>query len=45
VDEVFAALDAAKIPHDFMSGADRDRRPPEDRPELFDDEPGIRERQ
>jgi antitoxin VapB len=38
--EVFAALDAAKLPDDFMSHADRDRRPAEDRPaldQLFDD--------
>jgi antitoxin VapB len=38
--EVFAALDAAKLPDDFMSDADRDRRPAEDRPaldQLFDD--------
>jgi hypothetical protein len=34
VDEIFAALDAAKIPADFLSDADRDRRPPEDRPAL-----------
>lgn len=47
LDEVFAALDAAKIPADFLSGEDRDCRPPEDRPELnafFDDEAGTRER-
>jgi len=38
--EVFAALDAAKLPDDFMSEADRDRRPAEPRPaldELFDE--------
>ena len=34
IEEVFAALDAAKFPEDFLSEADRDRRPPEDRPEL-----------
>jgi len=37
--EVFAALDAAGLPDDFMSDSDRDRRPPETRPaldELFD---------
>jgi virulence-associated protein VagC len=34
LDEVFAALDAAQIPADFMSDADRDRRPPQVRPEL-----------
>jgi len=31
---VFAALDADKLPDDFMSDADRDRRAPEDRPAL-----------
>jgi antitoxin VapB len=38
--EVFAALDAAKLPDDFMCEADRDRRPAEDRPalnQLFED--------
>ncbi len=30
--EVFAALDAAQIPSDFLG--DRDRRPPQERPEL-----------
>jgi len=30
--EVFAALDAAEVPHNFIS--DRDRRPPQERPEL-----------
>lgn len=34
LDEVFAALDAAKLPDDFMSDPDRDRRRPENRPEL-----------
>jgi virulence-associated protein VagC len=41
VAEVFAALDAAKLPDDFMSDADRDRRPAEDRlalDQLFDEE-------
>ncbi len=41
LDEVFAALDAAKLPEDFMSEADRDRRPPENRPaldQLFEDD-------
>jgi hypothetical protein len=33
-DEVFAALDTAKLPENFMSDADRDRRPPEFRPKL-----------
>jgi antitoxin VapB len=32
LDELFASLDAVKIPEDFLG--DRDRRPPEDRPEL-----------
>ena len=39
--EVFVALDAAKLPHDFMSNADRDRRPAEDHPgldRLFDED-------
>jgi len=38
--EVFAALDAATLPDDFMSEADLDRRPAEDRPalnQLFED--------
>lgn len=34
IEEVFAELDAAQIPKDFMSDADRDRRPPQKRPEL-----------
>ena len=32
LDKVFAALDAAKLLYDFMSDADRDPRPPENRP-------------
>jgi antitoxin VapB len=32
--EVFAALDSARLPDDFMSDADRDHRPAEDRPAL-----------
>lgn len=32
--EVFAALDAARLPEDFMSEADRDRRPAQERPAL-----------
>jgi antitoxin VapB len=48
LDEVFSALDAAKIPEDFlMTDADRERRPPADRPELdalFEDETGTWER-
>lgn len=38
--EVFAALDAAQLPDDFMSDADRDRRPAQDRlavEQLFED--------
>jgi antitoxin VapB len=37
-DEVFAALDAADIPDDFLM--DRDRSLPQERPELFD-EPDV----
>jgi antitoxin VapB len=47
LDEVFAALDAAGIPEDFLREADRDRRPPEDRPELsglFGNHPRKQER-
>jgi len=43
IDAVFAALDAAKLPKDFMSDIDRDRREPEDRPgldDLFDEMDG-----
>ena len=39
--DVFAALDAAQLPKDFLSEADRDQRSPEDRPaldQLFADE-------
>ena len=39
--EVFAALDAAKLPDEFMSEGDRDRSPAQDRPmldELFGDD-------
>jgi antitoxin VapB len=46
LDDVFAALDAAKLPEDFMSDADRDRRPPENRPaldHLLEDEAGPEE--
>lgn len=46
LDEVFAALDAARLPEDFMSDADRDRRPPENRPaldHLLDDEAASEE--
>jgi len=48
LDDVFAALDAAKLPEDFMSDADRDRRPPENRlvlDHLFDDEADTEERE
>jgi hypothetical protein len=41
VSEVFAALDAARLPDDFMSDSDRDRRLVENRPaldELFDED-------
>ena len=31
LDDVFAALDRAQLPEDFMSDADRDLRPSEDR--------------
>ena len=34
VAEVFAALDAANFPDGFLSEADRDRRPAEERPVL-----------
>jgi len=32
--EVFAALDAAQLPDDFLGEADRDRRPAQQRPAL-----------
>ena len=32
--DVFAALDEARVPHDFLSEGERDRRPPESRPAL-----------
>ena len=38
--DVFAALDAAHVPEDFLSDVERDRRPPAPRPaleELFDE--------
>jgi virulence-associated protein VagC len=41
VADVFAALDDASLPDDFLGDADRDRRPAEDRPALdllFDEE-------
>lgn len=34
VEEVFAALDAAQLPDDFLGEADRDQRPPDVRPRL-----------
>lgn len=34
LDEVFAALDAAKLPDDFMCEADRDRRTLSDSPAI-----------
>ena len=36
VEEVFAALDAAQLPVDFLGEADRNRRPPEVRHSLDD---------
>jgi hypothetical protein len=36
IEEVFAALDAAQLPVDFLGEADRDRRPPEARHSLDD---------
>ena len=47
--DVFAALDEARVPDDFLSEAERDRRPPEGRPaldELFgvDEQPKTRRR-
>lgn len=47
IDEVFAALDAAKIPEDFLQGEDRARRLIQMRPELdamFNEETGTQER-
>jgi antitoxin VapB len=44
--EVFAALDAAKFPEDFMSEADRDLRPAQERPaldQLFDPDEPVRQ--
>jgi antitoxin VapB len=41
LDEVFAALDAARLPEEFMSDADRDRTPPAHRAaldELFEED-------
>src|ERR1700758_4275922 len=32
--DVFAALDAAHVPEDFLSESERDRRPPASRPAL-----------
>jgi hypothetical protein len=39
--DAFAALDSAQLPADFLSEADRDERPAQDRPaldQLFADE-------
>jgi antitoxin VapB len=36
IQEIFSALDAAKIPADFMSEADRDRLPAQERQALDD---------
>jgi len=44
--EVFAVLDGVELPKDFLSEADRDQRPAEDRPaldQLFADE-GAKDR-
>jgi len=43
--DVFAALDAAGIPDEFLQAADRDNRPSVPRPAvdaLFDDEPAAK---
>ena len=43
-EDVFAALDAAPVPDDFLSDSERDRRVPARRPaleELFDEEAGM----
>jgi antitoxin VapB len=45
--DVFAALDEARVPEDFLTEAERDRRPPERRPaldELFGAEERVRTR-
>jgi len=45
--EVFAALDAAQFPDDFLSDTERDRRPPTTRPELeklFDEDVAMPEK-
>ena len=34
LEEVFAALDAARLPEDFMNPAERDMSPPQSRPGL-----------
>jgi len=42
---VFAALDAANVPDDFLSEAERGQRPPARRPalvELFAEKPAVR---
>ena len=43
--DVFAELDAAKVPEEFLSEGERDRRPPARRPaldDLFDEETAPR---
>jgi virulence-associated protein VagC len=45
--DVFTSLDAANVPGDFLSQADRDRRPPARRPaleELFAAKPALRKK-
>ena len=34
LEEIFAALDKAGVPDDFLSPEERDQRPPQERPEL-----------
>ncbi len=34
LEDVFAALDVAQLPADFLSEADRDQQPAQDRPDL-----------
>lgn len=38
LDDIFAALDAAQLPNDFLLGSDRDRTIAEDRPGFLGDE-------
>jgi hypothetical protein len=35
--EIFAGLDAANIPPDFLSPEERDQGPPQERPDLWED--------